>query len=137
MHILFEVFLTDEPTNKTNYEQFQLIILTHCGRRSSDFRSIVEILCVKESKSAYITTNGRWIPFSSSSIGSIENDFDRLPRKMLSSWVVSKRPRGAPMFTYGRGLVKAMKKADIPIDIWFDLANDKNWWRCMLCGLDF
>ena len=30
--------------------------------------------------------------------------FDRLPRKMLSYWVASKRPKGAPKFTYGRGL---------------------------------
>ena len=63
--------------------------------------------------------------------------FDRLPRKMLSSWVVSKRPRRAPRFTYGRRLEKAMKKADIPTENWFELASDKNWWRCILCGLDF
>ena len=31
-------------------------------------------------------------------------DFDRLPRKMLSSWVCTKRPSGAPEFTYGHGL---------------------------------
>ena len=31
-------------------------------------------------------------------------DFDRLPRKMLSSWECTKRPIGAPEFTYGRGL---------------------------------
>ena len=37
--------------------------------------------------------------------------YDRLPRKMLSSWVPSKRPKGAPEFTYGRGLFKALEKA--------------------------
>ena len=63
--------------------------------------------------------------------------FDRLPRKLLSSWVTNKRPRGAPEFTYGRGLMKALKKADVPIDSWFVLANDRSWWKCMLCGLDF
>ena len=39
---------------------------------------------------------------------------DRLPRRMLSSWVVNKRPRGSPQFTYGRGIYKALKKVDIP-----------------------
>ena len=29
-------------------------------------------------------------------------DFDRLPRRMLSSWVPHKRPLGAPRMTYGR-----------------------------------
>ena len=38
--------------------------------------------------------------------------YRRLPRKMLSSWVRSKRPRGAPQFTYGRMLRKSLKKAD-------------------------
>ena len=61
----------------------------------------------------------------------------RIPQKFLSSWVTSKRPRGAPEFTYGRGLVKSLKKASIPIDTWFELANNKSWWKCMLCGLDF
>ena len=36
--------------------------------------------------------------------------FERLQRKMLSSWVVTKRPRGSPKFTYGRGLMKLLKK---------------------------
>ena len=29
-------------------------------------------------------------------------DFDRLPRKMLSSWAYTKRPVGAPEYTYNR-----------------------------------
>ena len=48
--------------------------------------------------------------------------FERLPRKLFSSWVTSKRPRGAPEFTYGRGLKKALNKANIPLHVWHDLA---------------
>ena len=40
-------------------------------------------------------------------------DFDRLPRKMLSSRVTEKRSVGAPEFTYGRGLFKNLKKGNI------------------------
>lgn len=67
----------------------------------------------------------------------VRMNYDRLPRKMLSCWVQSKRPKGAPKFTYGRGLFKALKKANVPNEIWFDLANDRSWWTCMLHDLDF
>ena len=40
-------------------------------------------------------------------------DMNRLPRKMISSWVSEKRPRGSPEMTYGRSLFKALKKANI------------------------
>ena len=33
---------------------------------------------------------------------------ERLPRLMLSAWVAHKRPAGAPQFTYGRTIAKAM-----------------------------
>jgi len=33
---------------------------------------------------------------------------DRLPRKLLSSWVNNKRPIGAPELTYGRSLFKTL-----------------------------
>jgi hypothetical protein len=40
--------------------------------------------------------------------------WSRLPRKMLSTFVRSKKPRGgAPQYTYGRSLYKALKKACI------------------------
>ena len=55
--------------------------------------------------------------------------YDRLPRKMLSSWVPSKRPKGAPEFTYGRGLHKALKKAELSKDNWFQLAENREQWR--------
>ena len=53
----------------------------------------------------------------------------RLPRKMMTSWVSSKRPRGAPNFTYGRGVYKALKKVDIPRKGWAVLAMDREAWR--------
>ena len=43
---------------------------------------------------------------------------------MLSSLVVSKRPRGSPKFTYGRGLMKSLKKANVAKCSWHDLANE-------------
>ena len=55
--------------------------------------------------------------------------FDRLPRRMLSSWVASKRPTGAPTMTYGRTLKKALKKFDIDIDTWHERAQDRGWWQ--------
>ena len=58
--------------------------------------------------------------------------WDRLPRKMLSCWVRSKRPRGAPSFTYGRGLNKALRKANINPNSWHIIAQDKVEWRKMI-----
>ena len=54
-------------------------------------------------------------------------DFCRLPRKMMSSWFRKKRPHGAPQ--YGRGLMKAMKKANIDSDTWERLASNREDWR--------
>ena len=59
----------------------------------------------------------------------------RLPRKMLSSWVRSKRPRGAPRFTYGRTLKKALKKANVDATNWYESAADKKGWREILRNL--
>ena len=38
---------------------------------------------------------------------------ERLPRRMLSPWVAHKRPAGAPQFTYGRTIAKAMDVFDL------------------------
>ena len=59
-------------------------------------------------------------------------DFRRLPRRMMSSWVRSKRPRGAPRFTYGRTLQKALKKARIDSVAWSALAEDRKTWRNLI-----
>ena len=56
-------------------------------------------------------------------------NYDRLPRKMLSSWVYSKRPKGAPEFTYGRGIFKCLKKCEIEKSNWFCYALDRMKWN--------
>ena len=62
-------------------------------------------------------------------------NFDRLPRKLLSSWVRCNCPRGTPEFTYGRGLKKALNKANILVNDWFNLAQDRNVWKTMVTGI--
>ena len=59
-------------------------------------------------------------------------EMHRLPRMMLSSWVRNKRPRGCPQFTYGRGLTKALKKANIDPNNWHNVASDRLNWRKLL-----
>ena len=56
-------------------------------------------------------------------------DFSRLPRKMISSWVRNKRPRGAPQYTYWRGLMKSMLKAGVDARSWWLQAGDRFRWR--------
>ena len=55
--------------------------------------------------------------------------FDRLPRKMLSSWVAHPRPLGAPKMTYGRSIRKALKKFHLTEETWPALAADRGLWR--------
>lgn len=62
-------------------------------------------------------------------------DWDRLPRKMLSSWVVSKRPRGCPKMTYGRSIRKCMSKCGINVDNWFVMAGNRLEWNAMIRNL--
>jgi hypothetical protein len=59
----------------------------------------------------------------------------RLPRKMLSSWVRAKRPRGAPQLTYGRMLRKSMKKLQIDPMTWGATAQDRVKWRTLYMKL--
>ena len=59
-------------------------------------------------------------------------DEERLPRKMLTSWVKEKRPRGAPEFTYGRGVYKAMKKVNLERNNWYQTAMDRDKWRTVI-----
>ena len=42
-------------------------------------------------------------------------DYERLPRKLLSSWVYNPRPNGSPQFTYARGLHRALAQAHVCI----------------------
>ena len=59
-------------------------------------------------------------------------DYGRFPRRMMSSWVRSKRPRGAPRFTYGRALRKALKKAGVSSNTWTAQAMDRANWRNLI-----
>ena len=65
----------------------------------------------------------------------IRMGYERLPRKMLTSWVAEKRPVGCPYFTYGRSLYKALSKAHIPRANWAALASNRDEWRENIRGL--
>ena len=54
---------------------------------------------------------------------------NRLPRKMLTCWVDKKRPRGAPDFTYGRGMYKSLKKVNVFKCKWFGKEMCRIEWR--------
>ena len=59
----------------------------------------------------------------------------RLPRRMLSSWVAHPRPRGAPPMTYGRSIERALDAFHIDRRDWPRLAADRATWRETLrCG---
>ena len=61
-------------------------------------------------------------------------DMDRLPRKLLTSWVNRSRPDGRPDITWGQTLKKALKARDIPTDFdeWSALAQDRAGWRTLV-----
>ena len=56
-------------------------------------------------------------------------DFDRLPRRMLSSWIPHGRPIGCPNMTYGRSIRMALDKFHIDRSRWPELAADRCAWR--------
>ena len=58
--------------------------------------------------------------------------FDRLPRRMLSSWFPAPRCRGATKMTYGRTMKKAMATFDINPQNWYELAADRVKWHAMI-----
>lgn len=55
-------------------------------------------------------------------------DFDRLPRRLLTSWVDHPRPRGRPQFNYGHGLSRDLKNAGIDVATWHQAAADRGAW---------
>ena len=60
---------------------------------------------------------------------------NRLPRKLLSSWVCNQRLKGAPEFTYGRGVLKALKKANVDANNWYNLALNREAWKVTLSNI--
>ena len=61
-------------------------------------------------------------------------DFDRMPRKMLSSWVRSRRPVGCPNMTYNRSIGKSLDMLGIASDAWSGLAADRTVWYAAIGG---
>ena len=57
--------------------------------------------------------------------------FNRLPRRMLSSWVNHKRPKGAAEMTYGRSVKKALGYFGIK-DTWTMLAAPHEWKKALM-----
>ena len=55
--------------------------------------------------------------------------WDYLPRKVISSWIRSKRPKGYPNLTYGWSQKKSLEKADINSENWHVLFLDHDGWR--------
>jgi DNA primase catalytic subunit len=56
--------------------------------------------------------------------------FDRLPRRLLSSWLPYKKPRGAPEMTFGKTMIKALKTFDIDLKHWPAMAANRT--NCQL-----
>ena len=65
----------------------------------------------------------------------IRMPWERLPRKMLSCWVRSKRPRGCPIFTYGRSIFKSLKHAGVDKNEWHEMAVDRVKWRRVISNI--
>ena len=62
--------------------------------------------------------------------------WNRLPRKMLTSWVRSPRPRSCPKMTYGRLLKKSFKRSsEINIETCHKLALDRSGWKNIIENL--
>ena len=55
--------------------------------------------------------------------------WDRLPRKMISPWVCSKKPKVCPNLTYGGSVKKSLKKSYVDIENWHVLSLDRDGWR--------
>jgi hypothetical protein len=57
---------------------------------------------------------------------------DRLPRRLLSSWVPRPRPIGRPHLTYAHGVVKDLEKYNIGRLGWGARAEDRASWRATI-----
>ena len=52
----------------------------------------------------------------------------RIPRKLLSGWINSKRPRGRPQNGFAHALMTDISNAGLNASNWFKLAADKGKW---------
>ena len=66
--------------------------------------------------------------------------FTRTPRKFLSSWVSAKRPLGAPDYTYGRGVEKALQFVGLTAkngpNYFAGIVHDRLRWRALIDSTD-
>ena len=53
---------------------------------------------------------------------------DRLPRRLLTSWVDHPRPRGRPQFHYGHGLARDLKGEGVDVATWHLAAANRIAW---------
>ena len=60
--------------------------------------------------------------------------YSRLPKKMLSCWINSRRPTGAPEMTFGRSLTRTIQQAGITR--WSSRAQDRKGWRSIISNSD-
>ena len=59
---------------------------------------------------------------------------DRLPRRLLTSWVYNPRTQGGQEMNYGRTVGKALYWAGISSDEWYDMAEVKGIWNKVTHG---
>ena len=59
-------------------------------------------------------------------------DFNRLPRKLLSSCVDHPTPRGRPQAHYGHGFARNFKKVGLSTSTWHELAANRPAWLELL-----
>ena len=58
--------------------------------------------------------------------------WNRLPRKLLSSWVYQSRPRGRPVYRWGEGMEKAVHAIGLGVTEWVEVAADRAKWRALV-----
>jgi len=59
-------------------------------------------------------------------------EFNRLPRKLLTSWVDHPRPRGRPRAHYGHGLARDLKTAGLDVATWHQVAANRPLWHKLI-----
>jgi len=60
---------------------------------------------------------------------------ERLPHRMLTSWIPTARPKGQPHLTFAQGFVKDLTYAGLNTSNWGVLAADRRAWRTTLKNL--
>ena len=115
----------------SNFHNQCLRVMCHTNRFLAwQNRLSMAVLCDKlslKSIDTYITEKQlQWIGHV------VRMPWDRLPTKMFTCWVRSKRPRGCRKFTYGRSIKKLLRKADIDESDWYVIASDRLRWRSLI-----